>query len=241
MPKISVIVPAFNEEKLIAQSLRATQDALSEFSRAGFDTELVVCDNNSTDRTAELARAAGARVVFEPVNQIARARNTGAQAATGEWLIFVDADSFPSAELFRAAVTAMRRPDCLAGGAPVRLDERCWWADCYAALWNFVSRLKRWPAGSFIFCETAAFRELGGFSEKLFASEEIELFLRVNRLARQRGRRVVMLRTPLVTSARKTQIYSRAELFRFLARALLRPRATMHERERCGLWYDGRR
>ena len=59
-----------------------------------------MCDNNSKDRTAEIARAAGARVVFEPVNQIARARNAGAAAATGIWLVFVDADSHPSAALF---------------------------------------------------------------------------------------------------------------------------------------------
>ena len=39
-------------------------------------------------------------MVFEPVNQIARARNTGAAAATGDWLVFIDADSHPSAELF---------------------------------------------------------------------------------------------------------------------------------------------
>jgi len=61
---------------------------------------MIVCDNNSTDRTAEIARAAGAIVVYEPVNQIARRRNCGAAAATGDWLIFVDADS-------------IRAPDCL--------------------------------------------------------------------------------------------------------------------------------
>ena len=76
--KISVIVPAFNEEKLIGETLRTIQEAMRAFARAGWETELVVCDNNSTDRTAELARAAGAVVVFEPVNQIARARNKGA-------------------------------------------------------------------------------------------------------------------------------------------------------------------
>ena len=55
------------------------QAAAETFVRRGWETEVVVCDNNSTDRTAEIARAAGARVVFEPFNQIARARNTGAR------------------------------------------------------------------------------------------------------------------------------------------------------------------
>jgi glycosyltransferase involved in cell wall biosynthesis len=76
--KISVIVPAFNEAKLLGASLAEIKSAASAFTSRGWDFELVVCDNNSTDRTAEIARAAEANVVFEPVNQIARARNSGA-------------------------------------------------------------------------------------------------------------------------------------------------------------------
>src|SRR4051812_9742310 len=97
--KVSLIIPAFNEERLIGETLSAVKIASAAFTRRGWDTELIVCDNNSTDRTNQIAQEAGARVVFEPVNQIARARNTGAAAATGEWLLFVDADSQPSPEL----------------------------------------------------------------------------------------------------------------------------------------------
>jgi len=241
VPKVSIILPAFNEEKLIKQSLRAVRAALPEFEQAGFSTELVVCDNNSTDRTAELARQEGARVVFEPVNQIARARNTGAAAATGDWLLFVDADSFPSRPLFRDTAAALQRADCLAGGARVCLDEKAGAAAVLVWLWNSISRLKRWAAGSYIFYVAAAFRELGGFNEKLYASEEIDLFMRLNRLARARRRRIVILPTPLVTSARKLKLYSRTEHARFLLRALWQPRATLQNRERCVIWYDGRR
>src|SRR5437016_2114818 len=93
------------------------RSAMEAFAERGWPAELIVCDNNSEDRTAELARAAGARVVFEPVNQIARARNTGAARAAGEWLIFIDADSQPSRELFAEAADAMQGGRCLAGGA----------------------------------------------------------------------------------------------------------------------------
>jgi glycosyltransferase involved in cell wall biosynthesis len=88
--KLSVVVPAFNEEKLLAATLRHIRAGLHGFDQNGWATELVVCDNNSTDRTARVARSAGARVVFEPVNQISRARNAGAAAAVGDWLLFVD-------------------------------------------------------------------------------------------------------------------------------------------------------
>ncbi len=61
--------------------------------KPGLTHEIIVVDNNSTDLTAELAKQAGAKVVFESINQIGRARDTGATAATGDWLLFVDADS----------------------------------------------------------------------------------------------------------------------------------------------------
>src|SRR5579863_7951521 len=95
---------------------------MEAFSARGWPSELVVCDNNSTDHTAELARAAGATVVFEPVNQIARARNKGAEAATGDWLIFVDADSHPSLELFADVAAAIESGKYVYGGATVTLD-----------------------------------------------------------------------------------------------------------------------
>src|SRR5512134_4122720 len=101
--KISVGVPAFNEERLLTETLPNIRAAMDAFDRRGWASELIVCDNNSTDRTAEIARAAGARVVFEPVNQISRARNRGAAEAGGDWIFFVDADSLPSVELFSDA------------------------------------------------------------------------------------------------------------------------------------------
>ena len=92
--------------------------------------ELIVCDNNSTDRTVEIARAAGAQVVFEPHNQISRARNRGAGAATGEWLLFVDADSTPSRELFEDLREAIEGGRVLGGGRlrflPARRVFRAW-------------------------------------------------------------------------------------------------------------------
>ena len=240
--KISIIVPAFNEEKFIAGTIGAIQQAARAFHERGWETEMVVCDNNSKDATAELARTAGATVVFEPVNQIARARNTGAAAATGDWFVFVDADSRPTQELFGEVADEISRGICLAGGCTVLMDERHLIAVGATALWNTISRLTKWAAGSFIFCEAAAFRKLGGFSLELFASEEIDLSKRLKKLARKTGKKMVILhRHPLLTSARKVRLYSRVELLRFCASAIFRPRATITNRQACSPWYDGRR
>lgn len=239
--QISIIVPAFNEEKLLGASLAEIQSAAGAFAARGWAFELIVCDNNSTDRTAEIARAAGARVVFEPVNQIARARNTGAAAAGGDWLIFVDADSHPGAELFTDVAEQIVSGQCLAGGSTLRLDDCPPVAAVIARFWNYASRAGRWLAGSFIFVEAAAFRQLGGFSQELFAGEELELSQRLKRLARQTGRRMVILhRHPLLTSARKMRLYTFWDHFKLLLRVSFN-RRVLTNREACALWYDGRR
>jgi len=240
--KMSVVVPAFNEELGIAASLGSIRDAMTVFDAVGWTSELIVCDNNSTDRTAEIALEAGAQVVFQPINQISRARNTGAARATGDWLVFVDADSHPGRELFLEVVHAIQGGRCLAGGSTVCFDR----ADRAVALagwtWNRISRLMQWGAGSFIFCEAAVFRELGGFSQELYAAEEIELFRRLKRVARRRGRMLAILhRHPLRTSARKARLYTSREALRFLWRTVVQRGRTLRSPEECFSWYDGRR
>ena len=242
-PDISIVIPAFNEEKLLASSLQAVKTAAEAFTAAGLGWELVVCDNNSTDRTAGIARSEGAKVVFEPVNQIGRARNTGAAAASGRWLLFIDADSRPSRQLLADAADLARRPDVLLAGATVTLDEAPPLVRLFCGLWNTASRLRRLVAGSFILVRATAFREVGGFDPRFFAGEEIDLALRLQKRVGRRDklRTVILHRHPLLTSGRKLRLYGKGELTRFLIKSLFRPLKTTGSREDCSLWYDGRR
>jgi glycosyltransferase involved in cell wall biosynthesis len=240
--KISIVVPAFNEEKLLAATLQSIQAAAKAFHARGWETELIVCDNNSTDRTAEVARASGAQVVFEPVNQISRARNAGAAAATGDWLVFVDADSQPSRELFSDAAEAMMTGRFIGGGVTVKLDEFFPGLAFFTGLWNATSRIRKWCAGSFIFCETRAFREIGGFSAELFASEELDLSKRLKAFGKNHGKRLIILhRHPLLTSARKMHLYKHRDYLRLLWRMFRTQGHAVKQREACHIWYDGRR
>jgi len=240
--KISLIVPAFNEEKLLGASLAEIQSAAAAFTARGWAFELVVCDNNSTDRTAAIARAAGARVVFEPVNQIARARNAGAAHATGDWLVFVDADSHPCEKLFAAVADQIASGKTVAGGVTIRLDENLFVAGLITQVWNYSSRLTRLMAGSFIFVEAAAFRQAGAFSHEFFAAEELDLSLRLKKLARATNRKIVILhRHPIKTSARKMKLYSGRELGGFFLRSIFNHRRAIRSREAAFMWYDGRR
>lgn len=240
--KISVIVPAFNEERGLAASLASIRHAMTALDEHGWSSELIVCDNNSTDRTAAIAAAAGATVVFEAINQISRARNAGAARATGDWLVFVDADSHPSQELFADLARVIEEGRCLAGGSTVRLDIDDVVASLVAGGWNIISRSLRWAAGSFVFCEASAFRELGGFSLELYAAEEIDLSRRLKRLARRRGRAVVILRHhPILTSGRKARLYTPREALTFMLKTIVQRGRTLRNARECYQWYDGRR
>ena len=240
--KISIVVPAFNEEKLLPASLRSINDSREAFHARGWQTELILCDNNSTDRTAEVARMEGAHVVFEPINQIARARNRGAAAATGDWILFIDADSQPSGDLFNDVADAIASGKYVAGGVTVRMDAWFPGMSFFITLWNVTSRMKKWCAGSFIFCDSGAFRAIGGFSNELFVSEELDLSDRLRAYGRERGQQMVILRRhPLLTSSRKVKLYGHRAHLKFLWKLIAGRGRVLRRREECAIWYDGRR
>jgi hypothetical protein len=109
-------------------------------------------------------------------------------------------------------------------------------------MWNALSRVMRWAAGSFIFCEAAAFREAGGFSEELYASEEVDLFRRLKRIAHRDRRTIVILhRHPLVTSDRKIRLYGWLRLSGFALKTVASLGKTLRSRKDCFAWYDGKR
>jgi glycosyltransferase involved in cell wall biosynthesis len=240
--KISIIVPAFNEEKLLGETLAQIKTAGSAFAQLGWEAELIVCDNNSNDRTPEIARAMGATVVFEPVNHIARARNSGAAAATGDWLVFTDADSHPSPGLFADMAKEIQTGNCIAGGATIRWDQMHFVGELMTSVVNVAFRWRRLLSGAFIFIEAAAFRKLGGFSREAFAGEDLELSLRLKKVAKETGRRFVILhRHPVVTSARRVRPFTIGAHIRFLFYVVFDPHHVTTSRDAAHIWYDGRR
>ena len=203
-PRYSVVVPAYDEEALLPSTLESIRAAMATVPWAG---EIVVCDNNSTDRTAEVARACGARVVHEPHNQIARARNTGARAARGEWLVFVDADTLISPEILGEALRLLESGTVAGGGSVFRMD--CAGNRAGSGLvkaWNWISRRFHVAAGSFLFARRDAFEEVRGFSLGVYAGEEVWLSRALKRWGRKRdlGFRVLD-RHPVATSGRKME------------------------------------
>jgi glycosyltransferase involved in cell wall biosynthesis len=232
---ISVIIPAWNEAEWLPRTLDAVQLALAGLGRSA---EIIVVDNASTDATASIAREHGVRVVPEAERQIARARNSGARAARGRVLIFVDADTWPSAELLRASWAAMDSGTVCGGGAQIAfedLDRRLYRSG--TALWNALSRRLHLAAGCFVFASREAFDAAGGFSEQVYAGEEIAFSLRMQRWARRHGQRFVVLPEPAVlTSGRKADWYSLWQHLGLLSLLIVFPFA-LRSRRLCGFWY----
>ena len=238
---LSIIIPAFNEERLIGRCLESVSTSLVHNRKPGLTADVIVVDNNSTDRTAQLARQAGACVVFEPINQIGRARNAGA-AAAGDWLLFLDADSLLNPGLFAdilAMIEAGRNVGC---GSTLAMDGLPWWANGIFHFWRGMSILFGWAAGALIVCRHDAFREVGGFPQDLYALEEIELSKRLKAWGRPHGLRFTILsKHPLETSSRKVILYSPREIAVQILRVFLRRNRTLRDKALLSVWYDGRR
>lgn len=233
----SILIPAYNEEHHIAGAISSVKASLAAVGVE--DYEVIVCDNNSSDSTGKLATEEGARVVFEPHNQIARARNAAAKAARGEWFIFVDADSEVSADLLDATIKLIRLGTTGAGGALVAFDRNDlgWHVLLGLRFWNTISRTMGWAAGSYVFCRREAWEETGGFDEDWYAAEEILFSRALTRWCRARGLRFkIITGCRLRTSSRKVDTYSIWQMVKLLA-ALMRPGA-LKSQSRCQYWYD---
>jgi glycosyltransferase involved in cell wall biosynthesis len=239
---LSIIIPAFNEEHLIERCLQSIAASLAANFKPGFTSEIIVVDNNSTDNTANLARQTGAQVVFEPINQIGRARNAGATEATGDWLLFVDADSLLNPGLLADILRLIDDGKSVGCGSTIQMHGLPWWANVTLQLWTSSSILFRWAAGALIVCRSDAFRDVGGFNQDVYAAEEIGLSAQLKRWGRQRGLQFTILRThPLETSSRKVALYSPREIAGQILRVIFRPRRTLQDKKHLSVWYDGRR
>ncbi|MFA6091859.1 MAG: glycosyltransferase [Elusimicrobiota bacterium] len=236
------MVPAYNEEKLLAACLRSVRKAWASCHEPGLEFELIVCDNASTDATARIAQEEGARVVFEPMRFISRSRNAGASAASGDWLLFIDADSELSPALLSSMLEAARSGRYVGGGSLIDLDSKPLWGTVLVSLWNCGSALFKLAAGSFVFCRADAFREVGGFPPEIAAGEELFLSRALKRWGSLRGLDFMILKEARhVSSGRKFSLYTPWEFLSVLATLLKSPRQGLKDASIHKQLYDGRR
>ncbi|MBN1864529.1 MAG: glycosyltransferase, partial [Victivallales bacterium] len=165
-------------------------------------------------------------------------RNAGAREAKGEALIFVDADTIVPDELLSKTLQALQGGKVCGGGTLVSFDAEhiplplrifCW-------LWHFLIRLSPLAAGSYVFCLKDAWAEVGGFDEKVYASEEIWFSRALRRWGRKRKMTFVILDVPVVTSARKMRQFSTWHIFFMFLLIMVYPPGVKNRRI-CHMWY----
>jgi glycosyltransferase involved in cell wall biosynthesis len=191
---ISVAIPARNEEKYLPATLAALTRA-REFlaAKGGRLIEILVVDNGSTDQTAQVAAASGARVIHEPEPNIAKVRNTGAKAASGEVLVFLDADTLvPQTCLWRIH-QVMANPASVGGAVDTDYRPARFILKVYLWLYRLLSRATGMAQGAAQFYRRDIFFTLGGYDGRLFMGEDVDLFWRLKKLARQMKSRVVFI------------------------------------------------
>jgi len=230
---ISFVIPAYNEERLLARTLRSIASVGSSLA---LSYEVIVVNDASSDRTAEIAAEEGARVVDVSHRQIAATRNSGAAAAIGDRFIFVDADTVVNDAVVAAALRAMDR-GAVGGGAMVEFDgEIPRYAKIVLAATLWLFRRVRFAAGCFVYCTRESFEAIGGFDERYFGAEELALSRDMKRVGD-----FVILSESVTTSGRKVRAYSGWTMFKMTASLFLRGPKSVQGRKGMELWYEDER
>ena len=189
LPLISVIIPTLNEEENIAGCLGNTQGALN--------VERIVVDGGSRDRTVEIARSCGAKVLTSSTGR-ARQMNAGAVVASGDLFLFLHADTLLPEGFDDCVRQVLAQPGVAAGAFEFRLDATSRGLRIIEQVANWRSRRLQLPYGDqAIFIRSELFCEIGGFPD-LPIMEDFEFIRRLKRKGR-----ILTLPRPAITSARR--------------------------------------
>jgi len=177
---LSIIIPTFNEEKLLPQLLKSLNKQTFK------DFEIIVADNNSTDATRSIALEAGAKVVDGGLP--ASGRNNGVKVAYGQWLLFLDADVIlPPDSLEKAMVDIQKQNFSVATCLVSPLSDRRIDKFLHEAVNFYLQATKKFfphAPGFCIFVKKELHQLIGGFNEKLKLAEDHDYVFRAGKIAK---------------------------------------------------------
>ncbi|MGC8662357.1 MAG: glycosyltransferase [Candidatus Micrarchaeia archaeon] len=182
--KVSVVVPALNEEKYIKYLFEGLK------KQSFKDFEVIVADGGSRDKTREIARKNGAKVVVERKKSIARGRNAGAKVATGDLLVFIDADTMPSRNLLKVYVDYIKG-DVVAATGPIlpleKTSKKIEWGYKFVSIFFVKLAIKIGRpsvVGSNFAVTRSAFEKVNGFNDNLITYEDWDLSKRLKKIGK---------------------------------------------------------
>lgn len=183
---ITLIICAHNEESVLGETIEVARK-----NSEGKFKEILVVDNVSTDRTAEVARLHGARVVFEPEKGLPSARQRGFENATSEYLAYIDADTLITPRWMGVVERSFReRPDIVSLSGPRRYFGTAWYRRWLLnAMW-YVAPLTYYIVGYMILggnfvVKRSALETIGGFDRSIqFYGEDTDLARRLSKVGK---------------------------------------------------------
>ncbi len=190
-PKISVIVPTLNEEKLIASTLKNVRKFVPE-------AEVIVADGGSRDNTVEIARRYAK--VHKADGNVGLARNTGAKISEGDILVFLDADTTITRQFIDEILKTFNDPDIVGAGGLIvpqginQFEEIVFYFFNLLVMTSFLVGRPR-IAGTCVAYKRKPFLEVGGFDVNMTASEDLELCKKISKKGKIAFLRHVVVRT----------------------------------------------
>ena len=238
---ISIVIPAFNEEKFLPDTLQSISKACHIFEEEfHFPTETIVVDNASTDSTKLVATGLGARVISHSTRNIASVRNAGIKTAAYDLVITVDADSYVPANTFREIWLAMETGRYIGGGVRlgIRSDSLRLKIFMYG-LEKLMVTISGLSGGMFFFLKGAAL-EIGGFPEAHLVAEDMTFAKTLRAYGVKRGKKFHNLRTvQILTFDRKdVSFWKTLRIFYVGLRAYMGAKMDKKELE---YWYNPKR
>lgn len=172
MPFVSVVMPAHNEEQYIAECLQSLNN--QDYPADRF--EIIVVDNNSTDRTAEIAKAYGATVLFKEQGPVGAVRNYGAQHAKGDIIAFIDSDCVAPRDWLSQGCRLVSADPGAAFGGGCYLREKPFFIEKFWLLSNNnEGTLPKHLIGATFFITKELFLAAGMFDETITSGEDTKL------------------------------------------------------------------
>jgi glycosyltransferase involved in cell wall biosynthesis len=222
-PSIAIVIPAHNEADYLPACLDAIDAARERYD--GSVQTVVVC-NRCTDATPRIAAERGAKVVPDESRCLAKIRNAGVAASDAEVIVTCDSDSRLHAETLNLVAAALSER-AVGGGVDIRFDRRSLGIRATELFLELMVRITGVPCGAF-WTTRAAFDAVGGFDESRPMGEDIDFGKRLKRWGRERSLEYRRLPgAPLLTSARKFDVYGDWSFFRMMLFDALRIRRAM--------------
>lgn len=240
-PGISIVIPAYNEEKFLPATLLAAKAAQENLaSSLGVTSEVIIVNNVSTDRTKEVAISHGAVVIDHPVRNISSVRNAGIKQASYSLIVAIDADSFLPPDGLVKVWRVMQEGPYIGGAFGVKvLTDKVFVKIAAFVIQTGVSWISGIQGAMFFFWREDAL-SFGGFSEKHLVAEDSIFANALRGHGKSAGKKFLLLKSVKVGTLDRKELPLR-EILPTMIKVFKAFRNAEQTTDDLKFWYDPKR